>query len=187
MAVFDEHGDNVHRGDCLSACIASLFEVAIDDVPFFVASETWHQDYQDWLRSRGMILRHYNVHVDEDDPTVLRGSPGEIYWIATVRSPRGLARCCVCEGEKATLQNWDDALRDYVQHETPQPCCRCNATGLEPSLHAVVMYGSELVWDPHPQRTMGHLGFVSGDQFGVVDPARLRLVSETEARQRSIK
>jgi hypothetical protein len=40
--------------------------------------------------------------------------------------------------------------------------------------HAVVMRGSTLVWDPHPQREMGHLGFTSAELFLPMDPAALR-------------
>lgn len=43
------------------------------------------------------------------------------------------------------------------------------------SLHAVVMRGSELVWDPHPRRDMGHKGFVAGEVFYPRDIARFVL------------
>ena len=39
--------------------------------------------------------------------------------------------------------------------------------------HAVVCRGSEIVWDPHPKREMGHLGFTSAEVFLPVDPAML--------------
>jgi hypothetical protein len=29
--------------------------------------------------------------------------------------------------------------------------------------HSVVMFGDEIVWDPHPQRAMGHEGFIDGE------------------------
>lgn len=41
--------------------------------------------------------------------------------------------------------------------------------------HAVVCRGADIVWDPHPQREMGHLGFTSAEIFLPVDPARLAL------------
>lgn len=39
--------------------------------------------------------------------------------------------------------------------------------------HAVVMHLSLLVWDPHPQRNMGHLGYVDATYFLPLDPAGL--------------
>lgn len=39
--------------------------------------------------------------------------------------------------------------------------------------HAVVMQGSDLVYDPHPKREMGHLGFTSAEVFLPVDPSSL--------------
>lgn len=44
-----------------------------------------------------------------------------------------------------------------------------------PGLHCVVMRGNDLLWDPHPKREMGHLGFVCADVLLPIDPARLRL------------
>lgn len=184
MAVFDEHGDNVQRGDCLTACIASIFELPIDEVPFFVAEDDWHGCYGRWVRDHGYQIGHVHIGVAEDDPTRLTGHPtAGIYWIATVKSPRGKTRCCVCRGEKVATEQWPDG--EYVKYDEPQPCACCDGTGLEPSLHCVVMNGGELVWDPHPQRDMGHLGWVSGEWFIALDPARLQLVSEIGAFQRS--
>lgn len=119
MAIFDEHGDNLQRGDCLTACIASIFELPIDEVPFFVQEDDWYRAYHDWVRTRG--------------------------------------------------------LSTYQILDAPAPCSYCDATGLKPSLHAIVMRGREIAWDPHPQRDMGHLGFVSGEQFGCPDPTKIRL------------
>lgn len=175
MALFDEHGDNVQRGDCMRAAVASLFELPLEEVPHFVAYGDWWGVWTTWLEERGLRIANAFMTVDPEDPTQLKGWPGDVYWLATVKSPRGKTRCCVCKGEKTTLRDWDDELSEYVEHETPQPCRRCEATGLEPSLHCVVMFGRELVWDPHPQREMGHLGFVSGEEFRVIDPARLQL------------
>jgi hypothetical protein len=45
-----------------------------------------------------------------------------------------------------------------------------------PGAHTVVMQGSEIAWDPHPQREMGHLGFFNADVFMPLDPARLVLL-----------
>ena len=41
--------------------------------------------------------------------------------------------------------------------------------------HMVVMCGGELVWDPHPARADGHLGFNDGYVLRPYDPARFVL------------
>lgn len=175
MAVFDENGDCVQRGDCLSACVASVFELSLDDVPFFVEADSWWKDYHDFVRERGFLLERAWFTVGDDDPTKLKGWPGDRYWLATVYSPRGRTRCAVCRGEKQALRQWDGELAEYVEFDEPQPCGYCEGTGLVAPLHSVVMFGREIAWDPHPQRDMGHLGFVSGEQFGVADPVTLVL------------
>jgi hypothetical protein len=174
MAIFDERGDNVQRGDCLTACVASIFELPIDEVPFFVEHDNWWQMYQDFFRDRGLCLERAWIKFDRDDRTKLTGWPGDRFWIGHVYSPRGKSRCPVCKGEKVAQSQWFDFVSERVEFDEPQPCNQCKATGLTQSLHAVVMHGRDLVWDPHPQRDMGHLGFLRGEQFGVPDPAVVR-------------
>lgn len=43
----------------------------------------------------------------------------------------------------------------------------------KPGWHTVVMKGHELVWDPHPERASGHLGFAHAHVPYVIDPARV--------------
>lgn len=78
------HGD---RGNCMSACLASILEIPIDDVPcFYDAGPTeahWHLALQDWLFSRGWAL--LQIDVERSDPAVL-SFPG--YAIASGPSPR---------------------------------------------------------------------------------------------------
>lgn len=182
MAIFDERGDPVQRGDCLRACVASLFDLDVDDVPHFSAHEDWAGSYARWMRERGYVIGSPRITTDEGDPTVLRGRPMDgIYWIGTVKSPRGRVRCAVCKGEGVAIEQWLGDEEEYVEHETPQPCVECDSSGLVPSLHAVVMCGGDLVWDPHPRRDMGHLGFVRGEWFIAADPGRFALMSESAA------
>lgn len=171
MAVFDEHGDNTQRGDCMRASVASLFDLALEDVPHFAAADDWWDVWLRWLEARGLRVANVFYAVDENDPSTLIGWPGEVYWLATVYSPRGRARCHTCKGRG--------------KHRNHRPCRGCDATGLVPSLHSVVMLGREIVWDPHPRRDMGHLGFCGGYEFRVIDPARMQYVSEIEDAQRS--
>jgi hypothetical protein len=187
MAVFDEDGDNVQRGDCLRACVASIFELPLADVPHFVEADDWLGWYTRWVRARGFVLGTVRLSVGEENPLRLTGHPTEgIYWIATVKSPRSRARCGVCGGAGVALRQWLGSEARYVEYDEPQPCVECDATGLVPPLHAVVMCGGELAWDPHPLRDMGHGGWISGQWFIAADPAAfIPLVSENGARERS--
>lgn len=64
-------------GNCLQACIASLLELPLDDVPHFVADgDGWWSALLDWLRCRGFWV------AETVDP-----SPG--LGFAGGKSPRG--------------------------------------------------------------------------------------------------
>lgn len=116
-------------GNCLTACVASVLELPLGDVPHFVVYGDW------WARFVGFMREHRLGVWDCPliggiEPRFLQGDrPGRIvdppgYWIAAVLSPR---------------------LVTSKGH---------------PALHSVVMHGAKVVWDPHPQSDMGHLGFV---------------------------
>lgn len=54
----DEQSPEV--GNCFQACVASLFELALDDVPHFCAHEDWLARLEAWAAERGywpMLLR----------------------------------------------------------------------------------------------------------------------------------
>ena len=40
-------------GNCFSACVASLLELNIEDVPYFMGEENWFEEFKKWLRPRG--------------------------------------------------------------------------------------------------------------------------------------
>jgi hypothetical protein len=53
--------------------------------------------------------------------------------------------------------------------------------------HAVVMHLNALVWDPHPRREMGHLGFVDATYFLPLDPSRLALGDDRLVRSAALR
>lgn len=176
MALFDERGDRVQAGDCMRASMASLFELPLEEVPHFVAYEDWWGRWMNWLHDRGLMIGPAFYSVEEEDPAKLNGWPGDLYWLATVKSPRGKARCNGCDGAGELVgEKHGESLMSMVG-----PCGPCAGTGLVPSLHSVVMFGREIAWDPHPQREMGHLGFVGGYVFRVIDPARMTVSPRAE-------
>jgi len=109
------------RGDCLRACVASVFELPIGEVPHFVAQEDWWGALNGWVEARGFRLGSAFHTFEDDDPTSLYAHPSEgIYWIATVKSPRlvredgepGLHCIVMCGGRVA----WDPHPQRKLGH-----------------------------------------------------------------------
>jgi len=59
--------DGSVRGNCLSAAIASLLHLPIEDVPLFVKPD-WRRDLNAWLRPYGIAF----LALNDTDPAVLR-------------------------------------------------------------------------------------------------------------------
>lgn len=85
------HNDPYGRiGNCLQACVASITEQPLDQVPHFAESDTWELDMLEWLTLHGyqVTIRPY-----------IRHSPAGIAWGL---SPRGVTHAVVVEdGEVA--------------------------------------------------------------------------------------
>lgn len=75
------------RGDCLRACVASLFGLPLAEVPHFVAHDDWWGCLEGWLAGRNMAVTWI-----EGGPTVWH-TP----YIATGKSPRGPFKHAVIE------------------------------------------------------------------------------------------
>lgn len=72
------------KGNCLNACIATLFDVDINDVPWFDDdNENWIFDLSDWMRGRfGKYI--CTVKFRSDDQSALLG---DSLVIASIVSP----------------------------------------------------------------------------------------------------
>lgn len=69
-------------GNCLQACIASLFELPLDEVPHFVhLRDDWMSLLQEWLHERGF----YVVRCDAEE----RRADLHGYSLMFGKSPRG--------------------------------------------------------------------------------------------------
>lgn len=60
MKPVDQTAFGFPGGNCFSACVASLLELPLDDVPYFMGDEieesdpgAWWKRFLDWLRPRG--------------------------------------------------------------------------------------------------------------------------------------
>ena len=54
MKKVDQTVFGIERGNCFSACIASLLELPIDRVPFFMTGDDWFDGFQAWLKPFGL-------------------------------------------------------------------------------------------------------------------------------------
>ncbi len=65
------------RGNCLQACVASIFELPLNAVPHFVSRDNWWGEFTKWLSK-------YNIQVMQ-----LKIQPWNCWSIAIGKSPRG--------------------------------------------------------------------------------------------------
>lgn len=74
-------------GNCFSACVASLLELSIDDVPYFMDEEDgkpkWYEQLDSWLAPRGFYALHFDV-VDRERTVWPKG-----FYIRIGKSSRG--------------------------------------------------------------------------------------------------
>lgn len=72
-------------GDCLRACVASLFGMGYADVPHFVLYRSWFDYMRSWAREFGIDFACYETVQDMlNDAT-----PAPELLLATGKSPRG--------------------------------------------------------------------------------------------------
>lgn len=166
----DDHPDGPQRGDCLRACVASILELDYEDVPDLKGG---YQPLFKWLgqvapgvhaRHRSLTLAVWPETLDswKDWPAEHRE---EGYWIATVYSPRipdvELFGC----GCAAKVPGGDPSC----QWCGGKPDTR--SMGIAWGLHAVVMRGGALAWDPHPESDGTIVRFRGATTFHLDDPA----------------
>jgi hypothetical protein len=70
------------NGDCFAACVASVLELPLSEVPNPVG-ERWREQWGDWLEGRG--LSYVDVDLAWGGGAWWRVAPGQL-WIATVPS-----------------------------------------------------------------------------------------------------
>jgi hypothetical protein len=167
----DDHPDGGRRGDCLRACVASILELDYEAVPDLGGL---NQPLNDWVREAapGLVAPYQYLgstwRLNEtleswrEWPTshYLEG-----YWIATVHSSR-----------IPNFERFGCGCTERVPGGDPE-CKWCagkpetRSMGIAWGLHAVVMEGDRLAWDPHPERT-GEVGpFRGATTFRLADPA----------------
>lgn len=75
------------HGNCLQACVASIFELELDQVPNFVDDKNWLYALQEFCAIFGVFP--YIVDLRNRDPGIQFGYEGKWFSIVTGKSPRG--------------------------------------------------------------------------------------------------
>jgi hypothetical protein len=185
-------------GDCWPCCIASILELEYGAVPNFFQREHDGESESGWnecmrfLRLFGFTLWRFGIWGPQGETPRLKFGRDEIayhlmppgYWMASVLSPRVREPCGACGATGVTQPDTRPCLGGGDElcggecgiPSCPValrlPCASCEGNGWQRGLHTVVMRGTTLVWDPHPQRDMGHHGFVEAEFMIPTDPPR---------------
>lgn len=67
MKLVDQTTFGEKEGNCFSACVATILEMPIDDVPFFMIPEGWWEFLLDWLKSLGYYALNFQLEEFEDE------------------------------------------------------------------------------------------------------------------------
>lgn len=134
--------------DCMTACLATIFGCPYEEAPMLADLDTGDSVDQ-WLRVMTLWLHDRGFHPQSFGLTI---------WML----------------EGRTLNEHD--LPDHSPWYWPTLWMGGVKSPRYDGDHAVVMRGSDLIWDPHPQRDMGHLGFTSAELFLPRDPSALALL-----------
>lgn len=86
MIPVEQDVTSIPGGNCFAACVASLLELPLSQVPnFCIAEGDWWEGFQSWLGRRGLFA--FEVELS-DRPTIAR-VPAGAWCIVSGKSPRG--------------------------------------------------------------------------------------------------
>lgn len=108
-------------GNCFSACVASILELPISEVPYFMgdldeSNHVWAKRLDDWLEPRGLYALHFNINdraLHDRENLWPKG-----FYILNVKSPRG-DHSVVARGPKVVhdphpKRDWLDEIDGFV-------------------------------------------------------------------------
>lgn len=96
MNPIDQTTFGVKNGNCFSACVATILDLPIEEVPIFVEKENWWGAFLEWLKPRGYYALCW--HLKNKDKSLL-----DSYGINILggKSPRGdFLHAVVADGSK---------------------------------------------------------------------------------------
>lgn len=107
------------KGNCFAACVASLLNLPLEEVPNFCADytdETWWNAFRSWLHKRKLEAFFFEFGDSFDEAPM----HGDFLWIASGKSPRGdFLHSTVYKGKK--LEHDPHPSRDGLIG-TPKDC-----------------------------------------------------------------
>lgn len=81
--------DNPLRGNCFAACLASILEMPLEDVPHVMAHDDWREQTNAWLAGLGMGT--VEVCIDVEEPALFL-LPPDMWLIITGTTKRHESR-----------------------------------------------------------------------------------------------
>lgn len=87
QTVFGDGSDGSEPGNCMSACLASVLDLPISEVPNFAAMG--QNGYFDGIRN-WLLARDLYIFETDEDPSHNPGAPDYMNYIACGKSSRGL-------------------------------------------------------------------------------------------------
>lgn len=157
-------GDGILPGDCVKCCVASILELAYEDVPHFVAREVtdasgksleWLTGVNHWLRERGYPLwlktwRHHRTAAE----------------VFALREQMGLQPG---ESMPATMMYRASA---HAERQEGYWMATVISENFEDSTHAIVMLGDQVAFDPSTTTRRTPYEFIGGNVFVATDASK---------------
>jgi hypothetical protein len=112
--------DGRPMGDCERACIASIFELPLGEVPHFAAERNWFLALLRWLRPFGLVA-DLQVYAPSPRPIGRGALWPSGWWNATVNSQvfPGLTHAVVMRGTHTP--DGSDAMHEVAWDPSPHP------------------------------------------------------------------
>jgi hypothetical protein len=156
-------------GDCVRACVASILERPLLEVPHFVAGEVLDDNGRktNWLHGINLWLEREGYTIRLESHSYYKDVDCQIAW----RKDRDAA------GIRHTYRDslWLYDPRDEAPWHPGFWIAGVISENFAGCTHAIVMEGSEVVHDPSPRPRRTPYKFVAEDIFYTPDPSKCRI------------
>lgn len=159
-------GEETTPGDCVKCCVASILELAYEDVPHFVAREIvddggnrldWFNGLNLWLKRQG-----YPLWVKRWSNSLTAAE------VSAIREERGLK-----PGESMPAIDMY-RRRSFPDYHEGYWIGTVISENFDDSTHAVVMLNDQVAFDPSPKPRRTPYEYIGGEVFIAKDPARCK-------------
>lgn len=108
---FGKSKEDPHPGNCYAACIASILELPLGEIPNFCAKKgDWWTPAQQWFQQRGLVVITVDANADGmyDGPVLADG----LYCVINGPGPRGCPHCIVGRYRLKAEKHWIEVPHD---------------------------------------------------------------------------